>query len=143
MRRFFLDIFVVGLIFALTLPEGVAQNLFPQGMAGSEDFENTWDADTSDFLIASSENFFRSSNSSRYLVQKTTVRKGVYSIETGLTVQKVRTAKVIIQPADVKQMKDMLEGEVFDLSNPSNVKVTVPCGGFRFINVALNKPLAD
>ena len=39
------------------------------------------------------------------------------------------------------KVMDVLDGEVFDLINPDEVTVAVPCGMFRFIDIELGQPL--
>lgn len=39
------------------------------------------------------------------------------------------------------EMKDVIDGKTFDLSNPKNVSVDIPTGLFRFIDIKINKAL--
>ena len=48
---------------------------------------------------------------------------------------------VMFHQANPEVMKDILSGETFDISNIKSVKVTVPCGGFRFIDIELSEEL--
>lgn len=50
-----------------------------------------------------------------------------------------RQATVSFHTIRPLRMKDLLSGEVFDVSRPSDVKVNVPCGMFRFIDIELKE----
>ncbi|MGY5351242.1 outer membrane protein assembly factor BamB family protein [Wenyingzhuangia sp. IMCC45533] len=52
-----------------------------------------------------------------------------------------KLATVKIQTSKAVKMIDILDKTEFDISNPSNVSISIPCGGFRFIDVALSEPL--
>lgn len=39
------------------------------------------------------------------------------------------------------KMTDLLSGETFDVGSPEAIKVTIPCGGFRFIDVEIGEEL--
>lgn len=52
-----------------------------------------------------------------------------------------KKAIVKFQSVQPTNMKDILDGKTFDINSPSEVEVTVPCGGFRFIDITLSSPL--
>lgn len=52
-----------------------------------------------------------------------------------------RIAKVSFHSVSPKIMKDVLDAKVFNISNPADVTVDIPCGLFRFIDIELNNPL--
>jgi len=52
-----------------------------------------------------------------------------------------RTATVRFHTVKPKGMRDVLSGETLDISGQSSVKLPVPCGLFRFIDIELSKPL--
>ncbi|MDF7825555.1 hypothetical protein P4B35_16130 [Pontiellaceae bacterium B12227] len=51
-----------------------------------------------------------------------------------------KTAAVNFQRLEVAKMTDLLSGETFDLSDPAAVKVEIPTGLFRFIDIELKTP---
>jgi len=52
-----------------------------------------------------------------------------------------RTATVSFHTVKPAKMVDLLNGESFDTANPSSVKIDIPCGMFRFIDIELKEPL--
>lgn len=62
-------------------------------------------------------------------------------IDGGYINPKNRKATVSFNTAQPAKMTDVLFGNEFDLSDPSSVDVTVPCGMFRFIDIELKQPL--
>ena len=52
-----------------------------------------------------------------------------------------KTAAISFHSVEPISMKDLLDGEEFDLSDPEAVKVELPCGMFRFIDIELAEPL--
>ena len=61
-------------------------------------------------------------------------------IDRGYINPNERTAKVCFHTVEPKKMADLLDGEVFSVSDPSAVNVDVPCGMFRFIDIELKQP---
>ncbi len=61
-------------------------------------------------------------------------------IDSGYINPKSRTASVSFHTVAPKRMIDVLDGESFDLAHLSAVKIEVPCGSFRFIDVELDAP---
>ena len=55
--------------------------------------------------------------------------------------RKPRTATVHFHTVKPIKTVDLLSDATFDNSDPSSVKVDVPCGLFRFIDVELDQPL--
>jgi len=64
-------------------------------------------------------------------------------IDSGWINPSEKEITVTFHKAKPKKMTDLLNGEAFDLSDTKAVKVTIPCGAFRFINVELETPLMD
>ncbi len=62
-------------------------------------------------------------------------------IDSGYINPKARTATVSFYTVDPVNMVDVLGKTRFDLTDPSSVKVHVPCGAFRFIDIELKEPL--
>ncbi len=52
-----------------------------------------------------------------------------------------REAKITFHTVKPKNMKDIIDNTSFDISNPNNVLVDVPCGLFRFIDIELTEEL--
>ncbi|TXG36111.1 PQQ-binding-like beta-propeller repeat protein [Seonamhaeicola maritimus] len=52
-----------------------------------------------------------------------------------------REATVSFQTITPVSMTDIIDGKAFNLSDKANVKVDIPCGAFRFIDIKLNGPL--
>lgn len=52
-----------------------------------------------------------------------------------------KTAKITLHSAKVKTMKDILNNEIFSISNSSNININIPAGMFRFIDIELNEAL--
>lgn len=52
-----------------------------------------------------------------------------------------REAIISFQTVTPTSMTDILDGKSFDISNKAEVKVDVPCGAFRFIDIKLTSPL--
>lgn len=52
-----------------------------------------------------------------------------------------REAAITFHSVTPVSMKDIVDGKVFDISDPSAVSVDVPCGLFRFIDIGLSEPL--
>ncbi len=64
-------------------------------------------------------------------------------IDGGYINPKARTATVTFHTVDPASMVDLLDETRFDLTDPSSVKVHVPCGMFRFIDIELKEPLGQ
>jgi hypothetical protein len=62
-------------------------------------------------------------------------------IDSGYIDPKDRTATVSFHTVSPIKMVDLLFGDRFDISDPSSVDITVPCGLFRFIDIELKEPL--
>ena len=62
-------------------------------------------------------------------------------IDSGYINPKPRTATVHFHTVEPIRMLDLLSDTTFDTSNPSSVKIDMPCGLFRFIDIELNRPL--
>lgn len=62
-------------------------------------------------------------------------------IDGGYINPKTSIATVNFQAAKPVRVKDLLSGETFDVSDPSNVLIEVPCGGFRFLDIELSESL--
>ena len=52
-----------------------------------------------------------------------------------------RKATITFNTVTPVKMKDILDGTEFNVSNPESVKVDVPCGMFRFMDIELSKKL--
>ncbi|MDZ8120500.1 hypothetical protein [Pontiella agarivorans] len=63
-------------------------------------------------------------------------------LDSGYINPSAKTAVVHIQGLEIAKMTDLLSGEIFDPADSSTVKIDIPVGMFRFIDVELKKPLA-
>lgn len=63
-------------------------------------------------------------------------------IDSGYINPKSRRASVQFHTVRPVKMTDVLFGNKFDLSNPADVEVSIPCGMFRFLDIELSDPLA-
>ncbi|MFY0601277.1 MAG: PQQ-like beta-propeller repeat protein [Cyclobacteriaceae bacterium] len=52
-----------------------------------------------------------------------------------------REAIITFHTSTPVKLTDLLSGETFDISDPTEVKVKIPCGGFRFIDVEIRDEL--
>jgi lambda-carrageenase len=62
-------------------------------------------------------------------------------IDSGYINPNARVAKVRFHAVKPAGMRDLLSQETFDISDPSSVRVKIPCGMFRFLDVELRKEL--
>lgn len=62
-------------------------------------------------------------------------------IDNGYINPSAKTATVTFHTVQPKRLVDLLDGQSFDASDPSSVKIDIPCGMFRFIDIELTKPL--
>ena len=62
-------------------------------------------------------------------------------IDSGYLNPNERTALVTFHAVNPKKVRDVLDGENFDVSVSKQVRIDVPLGAFRFIDVQLDKPL--
>lgn len=62
-------------------------------------------------------------------------------IDSGYINPKPRTATVHFHTVRPIRIVDLLSGATFETSNPSSVRIDVPCGLFRFIDIGLDQPL--
>lgn len=62
-------------------------------------------------------------------------------LDGGYLNPKSRTATVSFHTVTPTNMSDILDGTSFDLSDKTAVKVEIPAGAFRFIDITLNAPL--
>jgi len=63
-------------------------------------------------------------------------------IDSGYINPKSRTATVRYHTVQPIKMVDLLSDTHWDISDPSSVRVDVPCGLFRFLDIELDQPLA-
>lgn len=64
-------------------------------------------------------------------------------VDGGYINPNARTAIVTFHALAPKKMIDLLDGTSFDVTHPKAVKVEVPCGSFRFIDIELKNPLGQ
>ncbi|MDF7826708.1 hypothetical protein P4B35_21945 [Pontiellaceae bacterium B12227] len=64
-------------------------------------------------------------------------------IDSGYLNPSDKTATVTFHAARPKQMTDLLNREHFNLSDPASVKVKIPTGLFRFIDIELKTPFSE
>ena len=62
-------------------------------------------------------------------------------IDSGYINPKERTATVSFHSVRPAQMVDLLDKQGFDITDPLGVKIDIPCGMFRFIDIELTAPL--
>lgn len=60
-------------------------------------------------------------------------------VDSGYINPKARTAEVRFHRVVPVAMVDLLDETVFDITDPSSIKVPVPCGMFRFIDIELKR----
>ncbi len=62
-------------------------------------------------------------------------------IDSGYINPKTKTTTVSFHAVEPTKMVDLLDGKIFNISNPSKIKVDIPCGMFRFIDIELKESL--